>query len=314
MEELLPAVSHNIPILLLGPSGSGKTALAETVHKLSRQQRKFIDCNCAALPSGLVESELFGHVKGAFTGAGQDKVGVFGQAGGGTLFLDEIGELELPAQAKLLQVLNNGGYRRVGDTEIRLFSGRIITATNKDLSAEVGSKNFRADLYYRIARRVVCLPSLAEQPEAVWPTFQFCVDKYLCKYGSGSPKPVYKDSDGIKSVLLQHYWPGNFRELDICAENVVLDVLYSNAPIAPEVVRRFMDVGGEQAVALATIEQVERQQIERALALCNGVVSHAARKLGISPQTLARKVAHLRIDLDRFQSLPHSKLEILNAV
>jgi transcriptional regulator with PAS, ATPase and Fis domain len=307
--ELLPAVLHDIPILLVGPSGTGKTALAATVHRLSRPQKHFIECNCAALPAGLVESELFGHVKGAFTGAVNDKVGVFGQASGGTILLDEIGELELSLQAKLLQVLNNGKYRRVGESEMRLFNGRLITATNRDLHVTVRLNSFREDLFYRVARRVVRLPSLSEQPEAVWPAFLFSVDKYLRKYGSESAKAVFKNPDSVQSVLLQHAWPGNFRELDNCAENVVVQILYGDLPISPEIVGRFMHVGEEQSSGLATIEKVEELQIERALALCNGVFSRAAAVLHISPQTLARKVTQYEIEVNRFQKLQYSNLE-----
>ncbi len=307
--ELLPAVSHDIPILLVGPSGTGKTALAATVHKLSRPQKNFIECNCANLPAGLVESELFGHVKGAFTGAVNDKVGLFGQASGGTIFLDEIGELELPLQAKLLQVLNNGKFRSVGDSKMHSFNGRVISATNRDLRADIRMKSFREDLFHRIARRIVRLPSLSEQPEAVWPTFQSNIDKYLSKYGPEGTKAVYEAPESVQSVLLQHDWTGNFRELENCAENVVIEFLYGDVPITSEIVRRFMHVEEEQSFALATMGQVEKQQIERALALNNGVVSRAARDLRISPQTLARKIALYRIELNRFQKLGNSKLE-----
>jgi len=197
------------PVLIEGPTGSGKELVAEALHRLSpRSQKPFIAINCAAIPEALLEAELFGHTRGAFTGAVQGRVGRIEAADGGTLFLDEIGEMPLSLQSKLLRFVECGELQRVGDNELVKVDVRIVAATHRPLAAHAQSGNFRADLYYRLAVFLIRTPALAEHAEDL----PLLVEHFLEKAGRNSP--VKRLDEGALARLAAHDWPGNVRELE----------------------------------------------------------------------------------------------------
>lgn len=205
------AAPRSVPVLIEGESGTGKELLARAIHKSSpRKSKPFIAVNCGAIPPELVESEFFGHKRGAFTGAAQDRSGYFEAANGGTLFLDEIGELPLAAQVKILRVLQEGEVTRVGDTRTIKIDVRIVAATNRSLLSEVAEQRFRADLFYRLAVAVLHIPPLRERPGDL----SLLIDHILAHEEGESAKSKHKKiSAGARNLLLSHPWPGNVREL-----------------------------------------------------------------------------------------------------
>jgi transcriptional regulator with PAS, ATPase and Fis domain len=201
-------------VLITGVTGTGKELVAHAVHRLSPASRgPFVVCNCAAIPECLLESELFGHVRGAFTSATSDKAGMFEAANGGTLFLDEIGEMPVQAQAKLLRAVENQEVQRVGSTTSRKIDVRIVCATNRNLPKEVEMKNFREDLFYRISMVEIRLPSLAERREDVPLLVRHFIDRFARQYG----KPVEGLTRRAEAAILRCLWTGNVRQL----ENVI---------------------------------------------------------------------------------------------
>lgn len=280
-------------VLLQGESGTGKEVLANTIHRLSRRRdMPFVAVNCAALPEGLLESEVFGHVKGAFTGADRDKRGLFEEADGGTIFLDEIGDMTLITQAKLLRVLQNGEIRRVGAAQSQRVDVRIIAATNRDLVEAVSNNTFREDLYFRLNVIQIRIPPLRERTD-VLPAL---VGHFLARYNVKFGKQI-RGFDEHALGLLRHYeFPGNVRELEsIVAHAVILaedDVV--RARDLPEQVQR----GATQRLALpyraedgvATLSEVEERHIRQTLDRLEGNQTLAAKQLGISRSTLWRKM------------------------
>ena len=197
------------PVLIEGPTGSGKELVAEALHRLSSRSRKaFVAINCAAIPEALLEAELFGHTRGAFTGAVQGRTGRIESADGGTLFLDEIGEMPLALQAKLLRFVECGELQRVGDNETVKVDVRILAATHQALALQTQSGAFRADLYYRLAVFLIRTPSLAEHAQDL----PLLVDHFLARMGRNAP--VKKVDAGAMAKLAAHQWPGNVRELE----------------------------------------------------------------------------------------------------
>ncbi len=286
-------------VLLLGESGTGKEVVAQTIHRLSRRREQaFIAVNCAALPENLLESELFGHVRGAFTGADQDKVGLFEAADGGTLFLDEIGDIAAITQAKLLRVLQNGEIRRVGSTVPRKLDVRIIAATNRDLLDAVERMAFREDLYYRLNVIQIRIPPLRERMEAL-PTL---VNHFLARHNARFGKNV-ADVDAAAAQYLQQYaYPGNVRELESIIAHAVIMAEDSTIRAAdlPDYVRHGVAMrpalAYHQGDALPTLAEVEERHIRHALEVLNGNQSRAAKKLGISRSTLWRKMREYNIE------------------
>jgi DNA-binding NtrC family response regulator len=208
---------RNTPVLIEGPTGSGKELVAEALHRLSTRSRKpFVTINCAAIPEALLETELFGHTRGAFTGAVQGRTGRIEAADGGTLFLDEIGEMPLALQAKLLRFVECGELQRIGDNETVKVDVRIIAATHQPLAQHKNSGQFRADLYYRLAVFLIRTPSLSERPEDL----QLLVDHFLAKMGR--EMPVKQIDRGAMKMLLAHPWPGNVRELEHVLERAAI--------------------------------------------------------------------------------------------
>lgn len=280
-------------VLITGESGTGKELVAEAVHAAStRSAGPFVTINMAAVPESLVESELFGHVKGSFTGAGSSRVGRFEAANGGTLFIDEIGDLELSSQAKLLRVLENRVVTPVGGNDERKVDVRVVAATNRPLESMVAANDFRADLYYRLNVVRISLPPLCERHGDIPLLVRHFVD-HFCETYRRSPLEV---DDALMTLLDAHPWPGNVRELRNCVESMVVlansdvltrddlpSVIRKNDPRRPAPCFEFPD-----NVSLAEIEETV---ISETLQRCDGNRTRAAEKLDISVRTLQRRLA-----------------------
>ena len=279
VHELLRRVAPSeLAVLVCGPSGSGKELAARALHDHSqRSEGPFVSESCAAIPATLVESELFGHVKGAFTGAEEDREGLFERARGGTLFLDEIGELPLDLQAKLLRVLETREVRRVGQSDTAAVDFRLVAATNRDLAQEVESGNFRSDLYYRLDAMRIELPALAERIDDI----PALVDHFL-RLESAKGGQERGISSQVLERLAQREWPGNVREL--ANEVARLCVLSPGDLIEPELVRQARPVGAGRGADAepSTLADLERRAILDALERTGGDKREAARLLGIS--------------------------------
>ena len=277
-----------LPVLVTGESGTGKELVARFVHDRSGRTGPLVAVNCAALPAELVESELFGHVKGAFTGAAADRAGRFERADGGTLFLDEVGDVPAAVQVKLLRVLQSGEYERVGEARPRRADVRVVAATNRSLDAAMAEGTFREDLYYRIAGVRVRLPPLRERPGDVALLAEHLAERYA--QASGTPAPNW--TDDALAALAAYRWPGNVRELQNAVERAV--VLARGGPVEPrhlpeEVREATADpASGADDGALVTLDEVERRHVVRVLARSKDY-EEAARTLGIDKATLWRK-------------------------
>ncbi|KAB2916659.1 MAG: sigma-54-dependent Fis family transcriptional regulator [Hyphomicrobiaceae bacterium] len=274
-------------ILLLGPSGAGKGHTARLMHELSaRAKGPFTVVNCAALPGDLLEAELFGVDRGAYTGAQQSRPGLVEAAEGGTLFMDEIGELPLPLQAKLLRFLESRSYRRLGSGREQIADVRVIAASNRDLAAEVAAGRFRADLYYRLNVVPINLPRLAEHAEDVMPLAHVFARRSA---GLEGTTPV-TFSDAAASALTAYLWPGNIRELANLIER--LTILHPGSRI--DVEHLPPEISGGAAPATRRIddqlESTEREILIRALRAANGHKGRAAEALGISRHAMKRRL------------------------
>ena len=280
-------------VLLLGESGTGKELLANAVHRLSRRKDKpFVAINCAALPETLLESEMFGHVRGAFTGADSDKRGLFEEADGGSIFLDEIGDMAPITQAKLLRVLQNGEIRPVGASVARRVDVRVIAATNRDLVEAVRAYKFREDLYFRLNVIQISIPPLRERLDAL----PALVNHFLARSNAKFQRHVRKLDDQVQILLRNYSFPGNVRELEsIIAHAVILcegDTL--TARDLPDQVRQGttlrLALPDHASERVTTLIEIEEHAIRDTLERLNGNQSEAARRLGISRSTLWRKM------------------------
>jgi two-component system response regulator AtoC len=299
MQQALALVArvaeHNTTVLITGESGTGKEVIARAIHRASpRANRAFVGVNCAAIPETLLESELFGHVRGAFTGATGDKAGLFEQANGGTLLLDESGELSVGLQAKLLRVLQEGEIRRVGDQKTRAVDVRVLAATARDLEAETRAGRFREDLFYRIHVVVIHLPPLRERADDVTPLARYFTARLAQRLG----RPLSL-SDDATAWLKQQDWPGNVRELENAIERAavlsVQEILsaadFHRAPIETGPSDGGRDSGDiESGTLRSAVEQAERQAIADALKAADGNRRAAAERLGVSLRTLFYKI------------------------
>jgi DNA-binding NtrC family response regulator len=277
------AAATRATVLILGESGTGKELIAQALHQESpRKDKPFIRVHCAALSENLLESELFGHEKGSFTGAVARKEGRFEMADGGTLFLDEIGEISAAVQVKLLRVLQQREFERVGGTQTLKVDVRIVAATHRDLVAEVKAGRFREDLYYRLNVVSVTLPPLRDRKSDI-PSL---VNHFLEKYSEAYGKEVRGLAPGTLQALLSHDWPGNIRELENAIERAV--VLVQGQELAtddlPPVLRGPRPAGTAQGSLIpgATLAAIEREAILRTLEMVQGSTSRAAEVLGIS--------------------------------
>ena len=263
LERVRQVAPPDITVLLEGESGVGKELVATAIHGLSkRRHKRLVVVNCGAIPEGLIESELFGAEKGAYTGATDRRTGFFEEADGGTLFLDEIGEMPLQAQVRLLRVLETGEFSRVGGTATLTSDARVVAATNKDLGQEVRSGRFREDLYYRLSTVVLRLPALRQRVEDIVPLF----DAFVARYARQYEAPYLRLDPDAAEVLRRYSWPGNVRELRNVAEQAV--VMVRQNPLTAEAVRpllRGVTAGAGLVPAPASDEQTERGLLYRAL-------------------------------------------------
>jgi len=278
----------NASVLILGETGTGKEYIARAIHYQSqRAGGPFIKVSCAALPESLLESELFGHEKGAFTGAITRRIGRFEMADGGTLFLDEIGDTTLSTQIKLLRVLQEKQFERVGGSETLTVDVRIIAATNKDLQKAIAAKEFREDLYYRLNVITINLPPLRERPEDI-PRF---VEHFVEKYAKETSKAIDGISSDAMAALQAYAWPGNIRELENCIERAV--ILCNGRTI----LRRHILLGSDSVPQVSSstprlrpLRDMERDHIRYVLNECGNNQTRAASILGIDRKTLRNKI------------------------
>jgi transcriptional regulator with GAF, ATPase, and Fis domain len=285
----------NSSVLLLGETGTGKELFARALHARSRRRsRALVRVNCAALPPTLVESELFGHEKGAFTGAVSMRQGRFELADGGTIFLDEIGDLQPEIQAKLLRVLQEGEFERVGSSRTQRADVRVIAATHRDLEADVASGRFRADLYYRLSVYPIHLPALRDRVEDIPSLVWFFIQRHQRDLG----RRITKVPKGVMSALQQHSWPGNVRELENVVERAMIrstgETLLLDDTFGP--VRSLRaDAAGP---AGDTLDAIQRAHIEAVLSECRWRINgrgNAAERLGLHPNTLRFRMKKLGI-------------------
>jgi len=294
LELVARVAEHNTTVLITGESGTGKEVIARTIHRASpRGSKAFVGINCAAIPESLLESELFGHVRGAFTGASVDKTGLFEAASGGTILLDEIGELPLGLQAKLLRVLQESEIRRVGDQKTRRVDARVLVATARDLEAEVRAGRFREDLFYRVNVVVIELPPLREREDDIAPLARHFTARLAQRFG----RPLSLSDDAI-AWLEQQEWPGNVRQLENAIERAA--VLNEKAVLergdfaaVPPLRNAERGSGGEETgdgTLKSVVESAERSAIAEALKATDGNRREAAKRLGVSLRTLFYKI------------------------
>ncbi len=286
--KLIPRIAQsNSNVLIIGESGSGKELFANAVHNLSnRKNKNFVAINCAAFPEGLLESELFGHMKGAFTGAMYNKQGLFEIADGGSLFLDEIGEMPINLQVKLLRVLENGTFRRVGGTNDIKVDVRIISATNKDLKEEIEAGRFREDLYYRLNVVPLKIPPLRERKEDI----PLLVNHFLKKLSASSKKVA---PEAMK-IMMDYQWKGNVRELENVIERIVLlsdkeEIVPADLPsemkthpVERKNTKEIPELTDEGVDVEKIIEDIEKRYLLEALEKAGGVKMEAAKLLNLS--------------------------------
>jgi DNA-binding NtrC family response regulator len=284
VDQIRAVAQSDSTILLLGESGTGKELVAQAIHWASpRRSGPFVAVNCAAVPETLLESELFGHEKGAFTGADRRREGLFASAAGGTLFLDEIGDMPLPTQAKLLRVLQDRAVRPVGATASVHLDLRIVTATNKPLPGMVRESRFREDLYYRLAVIPIRLPALRERPEDIMLIAEHCLRETATRLG----KDVEGFDESAVEWMNRHTWPGNVRELENVIERAV--VLAHARRIGRADLGTEFTMDQTTPLVRPTLAKLEAEYVERVLADVSGDKVAAAKILGISVRTLQRR-------------------------
>ena len=292
------AAASKATVFITGESGTGKEVCAETLHKLSpRHDKPLVVLNCAAIPRDLIESEIFGHIKGAFTGAVGDRVGAAERADGGTLFLDEICEMELDLQSKLLRFIQTGCFQRVGSSKQQQVDVRFVCATNRDPFAEVQAGRFREDLYYRLHVIPVVLPPLRERGEDVLQIAR----AFLRQFAAEEGKSFIGFSRECELILLDYAWPGNVRQLQNVIRNIV--VLHEAELVQPAMLPSplnqlipqrqpemapVVSANGD-SVTIRPMWLVEKEVIEQAIASCGGNIPQAANLLELSPSTIYRK-------------------------
>ncbi|NBC14254.1 MAG: response regulator [Gammaproteobacteria bacterium] len=298
------AAPSRATVFITGESGSGKEVCAEAIHRRSdRADKPFVAINCAAIPRDLMESEIFGHVKGAFTGAVRDREGAARQADGGTLFLDEIAEMDLDLQTKLLRFVQTGSFQPVGASGTEQVDVRFVCATNRDPLAEVAAGRFREDLFYRLHVIPIQLPPLREREGDILEL----ANAFLVRYAAEEGKQLAGFDADVEAVFLAYSWPGNVRQLQNVIQNVVvlydgehvsramlpppLDTIEAHARAAPAMhrPRAPKDQGQSAAVPIRPLKDIEREAIERAVAHFDDNIPQAAAALGVSPSTIYRK-------------------------
>jgi len=308
MKQVGRVAATNLPVFLTGESGTGKELVASTLHRRSgRADKTFVAVNCGAIPAELIESELFGHMKGSFTGADRDRRGLWEEANGGTVFLDEITETSLSFQVKLLRVLQEGEVRRVGSNQTQRVNVRVIAASNRDVEAEVKAGRFREDLYYRLNAVSITLPALRERRDDIPPLAQTFADRAF------SLGPNVRFASAALELLQEYPWPGNIRELEnaVVRAAAMCDGMVRVQDL-PERIRNYRDghaVGDEQdQQAIGPAEQpeewsllstVEGRYVARVLGHTGGNKQAAARVLGVDRKTLDRMIKRHGITFDK---------------
>ena len=294
LELVARVAEHNTTVLITGESGTGKEVVARAIHRASpRAGKAFVGINCAAIPEALLESELFGHVRGAFTGASADKTGLFEAASGGTILLDEIGELPLGLQAKLLRVLQESEIRRVGDQKTRRVDARVLAATARDLESEVRAGRFREDLFYRIHVVAIALPPLREREADIAPLAKHFAARLAQRLG----RPLALSADAL-AWLEQQPWPGNVRELENAIERAAVltnhEILnpadFRGEPVPSPLSQDLGEKGEGRGTLREVVEIAERDAIAAALKATDGNRRAAAERLGVSLRTLFYKI------------------------
>jgi two-component system, NtrC family, response regulator HydG len=293
MDLVRQAAPSSATVLLQGESGTGKEVVARAIHDLSpRSSAPFVAVNSAAIPEGLLESELFGYEKGAFTGATARREGRFERAHGGTLFLDEIGELTAPIQAKLLRVLQDGTFERLGGNETLRTDVRVVAATNKDLEQEVAEGRFREDLYYRLAVIAVTLPPLREHRSDI----PLLAQHFLKRYEGQAVRPLRGFTQAAMQALESYHWPGNVRQLENVVHRAVVLCRGDRIDLVdlPDEVRSAETVPAREIVIPVgtPLEEIERRVIHETLRHTGGDKTLAARLLGLSARTIYRKLSN----------------------
>jgi len=297
LKEVQRVAASNASVVLLGETGTGKEVVAGAIHfNSARRDRSFIKVNCAALPDQLLESELFGHEKGAFTGAHQRRIGRFEQADGGTIFLDEIVDMSAGAQAKILRVLEQHEFERLGSAQTVRVDVRVLAATNKNLLEAVDDGTFRKDLYYRLNVVTIRLAPLRERLEDIRPLAEY----FLNKFASQLSYDKCTFTSGAARLLESYRWPGNVRQLRNVVERAI--IMAGNAPIMPEdlaldICAEADAVGVSFSEGVTPLEDIERHSIEQALIRARGVQKDAAKLLGISPRVINYKIKKHQIDI-----------------
>ena len=308
MKQVGRVATTSLPVFLTGESGTGKELVASTLHRRSgRADKTFVAVNCGAIPAELIESELFGHVKGSFTGADRDRRGLWEEANEGTVFLDEITETSLPFQVKLLRVLQEGEVRRVGSNQTQRVTARVIAASNRDVEAEVKAGRFREDLYYRLNAVSIILPPLRERREDIPPLAQAFADRV---YSLG---PAVRFSSEALELLQRYSWPGNIRELEnaVVRAAAMCDGLIRVQDL-PERIRNFQQqadrqiapgqIEPEQQEEWPTLAEIEGRHVARVLAHTGGNKQAASRVLGVDRKTLDRMIKRHGISFARASS------------
>lgn len=306
LDEIRRVAPYKTNVLISGESGTGKELVARMIHELSpRQNGPWVAINCSAIPRDLLESELFGYVKGAFTGASQNRSGRLEQAQGGTMFLDEIGELDPALQAKLLRVVQEREYSPLGSDEVRAVDVRFLAASNRDLKVLVAQGKFREDLFYRLDVYSIMVPPLRERREDV----PLLAQTFLKELSAEMNKHVTGIAPGALEILMRYSWPGNIRELRNCLERAVLSCKGEtvDATDLPQSLLTSQDAATAKTPAWEGngsdldewLAEVERRAIQQALAQTNGVQAHAARLLGVSERSLWHRIKKLGIQINR---------------
>lgn len=291
-----------VSILVIGETGTGKELVAKTIHNLSSKKDKpFITINCGAIPEGLIESELFGHKKGSFTGAIEDRIGKFEAANGGTLFLDEIAELPLQLQVKLLRALQEKEITKIGDNKNIKLDVRIVSATNKNLEEEIQNGNFRADLYYRLNVFQLFLPHLRERGADII----LLADYFIKKYSRQLNKNIERLDTSSIDMLVNYHWPGNVRELENCIERACLlttDRVINSHHLPPSLqMKSFEETNVKRGKFESLVNAYEIELITDALKDCNGNQTKAATTLGTTKRVIQYKIDQYSIDYRRFR-------------
>ena len=303
LKQIEMVASSDSTVLLLGETGTGKELFARAIHDRSRRKNHaFVKLNCAAIPTGLLESELFGHERGAFTGAIGQKIGRLELADQGSLFLDEIGDNPLELQPKLLRVLQEREFERLGSTRTKQVDVRVVAATHRNLEEMIANKQFRSDLYYRLNVFPISIPSLRERPEDI----PLLVRHFVQQFSGRMNKTVAGISPETIDALMQYSWPGNIRELQNVIERAVVLYEKGNLTVEPSwLSREYRPAEPASQPLFKSSESEDRQMIETVLAETKGRVSGssgAAAKLGIPRTTLESKIRSMNINKYRFKN------------